>query len=68
MREPPYAHYTFILFREAKDVHIQPAYVNTVIATEPSSTENKTLRDVILMHILHQPCGELNQSVVCMEE
>lgn len=51
----PHVRCIFILSAETKAALVQPEYVRMVIYAEVRSIQNRTLREVVLKHKLHQP-------------
>ena len=45
-----------------------PENVDRIISAEISSSQDQELQEVVLKHMIHNPCGEHNPTTVCMVE
>ena len=62
----PHAHCIFILDRESKQRLRDPLEVDKIISAEIPSADDPELREIVLKHQIHNPCGVLNPQAVCM--
>ena len=62
----PHAHCIFVLDRETKNNLKNPVNVDKIISAEIPPDSDPELRDVVLKHNVHVPCGEENPQAVCM--
>ncbi len=62
----PHAHCIFILDQTSKNALRNPARVDTVIAAELPPENDDELRELVLQHMVHNPCGSHNPAAVCM--
>lgn len=75
------AHVRFIEFQKQGHSHIlcksfmtpasnvnllSPTFVDTIISAKTPDDHHSLLRQVVLSHKMHNPCGNLNPSAVCM--
>lgn len=63
----PHAHILITLSEEDKIVSVND--INRVVCAElPNSTTHPKLYDYVKTHMIHGPCGILNQTAVCMQD
>ncbi len=59
-RGSPHAHCIFILDQAWKNSLRNPSRVDDVISAELSPEDDDVLREVVLQHMIHNPCGSNN--------
>ncbi|CDF40386.1 ATP dependant DNA helicase [Chondrus crispus] len=64
----PHAHVVFFLDEVSKNDLRTPEYVDRIISAEIPSAQDPELQEVVLKHMIHNPCGERNPTAVCMGE
>ncbi len=62
----PHARCIFVLDQASKNSFRNPSRVDAVISAELPSEEDNELREVLLQHMIHNPCGSHNPAAVCM--
>ncbi len=62
----PHAHCIFILQQASKNALRNPARVDTVISAELRPEDDDELRELVLQHMVHNPCGSHNPTAVRM--
>ena len=63
----PHAHCIFILDQESKNRLRSPEAVNDIISAEIPPESEGRLRDIVVRHSIHNPCGpQENPSAVCL--
>ncbi len=62
----PHAHSIIIPDQASKNALRNPAIVDTVISAELPSEDDDELRELVLQHMVHSPCGSHNPAAVCM--
>ncbi len=65
-RRLPHAHCIFILDQASKNPLRNPASVDTVTSAEMPPEDDDELRELMLQHIVHNPCGSQNPATVRM--
>ncbi|GAA0168422.1 hypothetical protein LIER_40563 [Lithospermum erythrorhizon] len=63
----PHAHFLVIL-KSCSKLLSPEAYDRFVCAELPDETEDPYLYSLVVKHMMHGPCGELNPSNVCMKD
>lgn len=63
----PHAHFLIILKPQSK-MYSPEEYDKIVSAEIPNEKENPHLFNMVVKHMLHGPCGELNPTNVCMKK
>ena len=61
----PHAHFLIILKSNAK-IHAPESFDRFVSAEIPDKNGNEYLYRVVIKHMIHRPCGNLNPTNVCM--
>ncbi|CDF38639.1 unnamed protein product [Chondrus crispus] len=64
----PHAHVVFFLDEVSKNDLRTPENVERIISAEIPSAQDPELQEVVLKHMIHNPCGEHNPTAVCMGE
>ncbi|CDF33193.1 ATP dependant DNA helicase [Chondrus crispus] len=64
----PHAHVVFFLDEVSKNDLRTPENVDRIISAEIPSAQDLELQEVVLKHMIHNPCGERNPTAVCMGE
>ncbi|CDF39898.1 ATP dependant DNA helicase PIF1 [Chondrus crispus] len=64
----PHAHVVFFLDEVSKNDLRNPENVDRIISAEIPSAQDPELQEVVLKHMIHNPCGERNPTAVCMGE
>ncbi|CDF36294.1 unnamed protein product [Chondrus crispus] len=64
----PHAHVVFFLDEVSKNDLRTPENVDRIISAEIPSAQDPELEEVVLKHMIHNPCGEHNPTAVCMGE
>ncbi|CDF32173.1 unnamed protein product [Chondrus crispus] len=64
----PHAHVVFFLDEVSKNDLRTPENVDRIISAEIPSAQDPELQEVVLKHMIHNPCGEHNPTAVCMGE
>ncbi|CDF33589.1 Putativ ATP dependant DNA helicase [Chondrus crispus] len=64
----PHAHVVFFLDEVSKNDLRTPENVDRIISAEIPSAQDPELQEVVLKHMIHNPCGERNPTAVCMGE
>ncbi|CDF37017.1 ATP dependant DNA helicase [Chondrus crispus] len=64
----PHAHVVFFLDEVSKNDLRTPENVDRIISAEIPSAKDPELQEVVLKHMIHNPCGERNPTAVCMGE
>ncbi|CDF40018.1 unnamed protein product [Chondrus crispus] len=64
----PHAHVVFFLDEVSKNDMRTPENVDRIISAEIPSAQDPELQEVVLKHMIHNPCGERNPTAVCMGE
>ncbi|CDF35745.1 ATP dependant DNA Helicase Pif1 [Chondrus crispus] len=62
----PHAHVLFFLDEVSKNDLRNPENVDRIISAEIPSPQDPELQEVVLKHMIHNPCGERNPTAVCM--
>ncbi len=62
----PHAHCIFILHQASKNALRNRARVDTVISAELPPENDDDLPELVLQHMVHNPCGSHNPAAVCM--
>ena len=62
----PHAHCIFILDRQSKNNLRNPSNIDEMISAEIPPESEPELRNIVLKHAIHNPCGEHNPQAVCM--
>lgn len=62
----PHARCIFFMTPQLKTNLLNPAFIDTIISAEIPAEQNSLQRQVILKHNIHNPCGHLISSAVCM--
>lgn len=62
----PYAHCIFFLGKVSKDKLNDPEVVDRLTGVEIPSESDSALQEGIFKHSIHNPCGALNPSAVCL--
>jgi len=66
-RSLPHVHCLFFLDRDGKNALLNTENVDEIISAEiPSAEDDPVLRDLVLKHQIHNPCGNINPDAVCM--
>ncbi|CDF39089.1 ATP dependant DNA helicase [Chondrus crispus] len=64
----PHAHVVFFLDEVSKNDLRTPENVDRIISAEIPSAQDPELQEVVLKHMIQNPCGEHNPTAVCMGE
>ncbi|CDF33636.1 partial DNA helicase [Chondrus crispus] len=64
----PHARVAFFLDEVSKNDLRTPENVDRIISAEIPSSQDPELQEVVLKHMIHNPCGEHNPTAVCMGE
>ncbi|CDF36554.1 unnamed protein product [Chondrus crispus] len=64
----PHAHVVFFLDEISKNDLRNPENVDRIISAEIPSAQDPELQEVVLKHMIHNPCGERNPTAVCIVE
>ncbi|CDF40177.1 putative DNA helicase [Chondrus crispus] len=64
----PHAHVVVFLDGVSKNDLRNPENVDRITSAQISSSEDPELQEVVLKHMIHNPCGEHNPTAVCMGE
>lgn len=62
----PHAHCIFFMTPASKVNLLNPTFVDTIISAEILDEQHRLLRQIVLKHNMHNPCGHLNPFAVCM--
>lgn len=63
----PHAHWLIVLQKKYK-LTSSEAYDKFVLAEIPDQEEYPHLHNCVVKHMMHGPCGDLNQHNVCMRQ
>ncbi|CDF77533.1 unnamed protein product [Chondrus crispus] len=64
----PHAHVVFFLDEVSKNDLRTPENGDRIISAEIPSAQDPELQEVVLKHMIHNPCGDHNPTAVCMGE
>ena len=64
----PHAQVVFFIDEVSKNDLRTPENVDRIISAEIPSGQDPELQEVVLKHMIHNPCGEHNPTAVCMSE
>ena len=62
----PHAHCIFFLTEQSRDKLKNPTNVDEIIKAEIPGDDDPVLRDTVVRHNIHNPCGVINPNAVCL--